>query len=107
MQTEDIKQFWNEKRIEADIANLANEVEYLRSESELIDWYVIYMEEGRSSKDVMKMHAKLEQKHKKLLERHRMMIADFEGQISELNAKLDGMRQQLKKQQETVTKPLI
>ena len=92
--------FWQQKRVEADNDNLHKEVTYLRNESDLLDWYVKYMEQGRCTRQLMKMHAYLERKHARLLERYNMMVDDFEAQIKELNEKIEELKNHLKKQQE-------
>ena len=86
---------------------LQQQVELLENSQTLVDWYVQFMESGKDAKELFIEHAKLEKKHALLQEKHKTVLLDFQQQIKELNEKNGELRATIKKQQETVVKPLI
>ena len=56
------------------------------------------MEDGLSSKDVMKMHIELEKTHAKLQTKHDKAVADYKAELKELSTKYYTVFEQLTKQ---------
>ena len=49
-----------------------------------MDWYIKFMEDGLSLKDVLARNAMLTQKYAKLLKKHKQAVKDYTGQIKTL-----------------------
>ena len=60
---DDILGFWQNKRVEADIANLHDKVKAHENEQKCIDWYVENLEQGLSARDLIMNYGTLKQKH--------------------------------------------
>lgn len=60
-----------------------------------MDWYIKFMEDGLSLKDVLARNAMLTQKYAKLLKKHKQAVKDYTGQIKTLEVKLAELKIQL------------
>ena len=90
-----------------EIKTLTDQLEQFKDEQKIVQWYCETMEQGIDTKKLVGEYAKLRKEYDFLSDHSSKSCNKLEKELSSCRGKLDEALEQLKKQQETVVKPLV